>query len=107
MNLLPDPEDLHAATKVINQYASSDWVRWTYSKHARERQSDRVICNDLVELALREGVVVAVTKVVVRNCIQYRYEVEYRDRYGRLTVITALAGPHHLVIVSTYTDIPD
>lgn len=107
MSSIADPEDLGAATRLINSYARSDWVRITYSKHAQEQQGKRIICNDLVELTLRQGVVVGVRKEVVRDVLQHKYEVKFVDEYGHITVITAIQGPMHLVIVSTFTDVPD
>lgn len=107
MSPVADPEDLDAATRLINSYALSDWVRITYSSHAHEQQGKRIICNDLVELTLRQGVVVGVRKEVVGNVLRYKYEVEFVDKYGCITVITAIAGPMHLIIVSTFTDVSD
>ena|SRR5690554_4261384 len=107
MNPLKDPEDLGEATQLINAYARNDWVKFTYSSHALQRQGERIIPNDLVELALRTGSAVSVKKEVRKGRLCYAYEVKMIDQYGHVTVITAIAGPMHLVIVSTYTNISD
>jgi hypothetical protein len=107
MTSLADPEDLDEATKLINQYASSDWARFTYTNHAFDRQSGRIISNELVELALRQGMAVSFRKEIVNGRLRYKYKVRMVDTYGHVTVITAIAGPMHLVIVSTFTNVPD
>jgi hypothetical protein len=67
MNPLPDPEDIDAASQLINQYATSDWVRISYSTHARQKLSERYVPQGVVELALRSGVVVAFRVVTMQG----------------------------------------
>lgn len=107
MNPLADPSDLAEATRLINGYAANDWTTFTYSAHAKQRMRTRQIAVDIIQMALKDGVVVAVQAEVVGNHLRHKYEVEYRDKYGRVTVITGIVGPNHLSIVTAYTDVPD
>lgn len=108
MNPLVDPEDLDEATQVINRYSQSDWVDISYSRHARERLQERIIPNDVLVMTLQTGRVVGVRSEMLPNArLRFSYEVEMVDRYGRVTVITAIPGRCKLHIVSVYTDIPD
>lgn len=107
MNPLADPTDLAEATRIINRYAASDWTTFTYSSHAKQRMRERQIAVDIVQEALRVGRVVSVKAEVMRGRLSFKYEVEYRDSYGRVTVISGIVGPNHLAIVTAYTDVPD
>ncbi|KGM54192.1 hypothetical protein N799_09945 [Lysobacter arseniciresistens ZS79] len=108
MNPLSDPEDLHEATRVINSYAQSDWCGIAFSRHARERMAERFIPGDVITSALKSGTVVDVrTEVTQAGRRIYKYEVEMRDQYGRVTVVTAVPGRLKLLVVTAYTDIPD
>lgn len=108
MNPLTNPEDRDEATRVINEYADSDWTDVSYSRHARERMRQRIFPIDVVMQTLSRGRVVGIrSDPTPSGRTRYSYEVEMRDRYGRVTVITAIPGVDKLHIVSVYTDIPD
>lgn len=107
MSPLADPEDLDEATRVINAYVANDWCQISFSDHARERIAERQIPNDVITQALQVGRVVGVRVEVFKDRLTYKYEVEMIDRYGRVTVITAIPRSQRLHIVTVYTDIPD
>ncbi len=105
---LNDPEDINEATKLINQYASSDWCRFTYTKHASERAEQRVVPVDVIQAVLAHGQVIeARREELPKGRSRYAYNVQLIDRYGRVNVVTAVVGSFHLLVVTTYTDIPD
>ncbi len=105
---LTDPEDCDEATRLINLYASSDWCALSFSQHGLQRKEERLIPSDVITKTLQVGVVVGVRSEVSRSGRRlFKYEVEMVDRYGRVTVITAIPGRLKLHIVSTFTDIPD
>jgi hypothetical protein len=107
MNPLADPEDLDEATQTINGYAVSDWATVSLSKHAREQLAKRIIPHDVMMTALATGRCVGFEREEKNGVLRYAYEIEMRDKYGRVTVITAVPGFHRLHVVTSYTDIPD
>lgn len=107
MNPLKNPEDPDEATRVINQYAASDWLTLSYSKHGEERREQRYVSPEIVLLTLKTGTVRSIRSEVLNGRLLFSYEVVMRDRYGRVTVVTAIPGPMRLRIVTTYTEMPD
>ena len=107
MNPLSNPDDRDEATERINLYASNEWCNLTYSRHAREQCQKRIINPELVRRVLSEGRCVNIERQEHQNHLQHRYEMELRDQWGRVTVITVIVAIFHLAIVTTFTDIPD
>lgn len=108
MNPLKDPKDRDEATRTINLYAASDWLKLTFSDHGKERQQERVIPIDVLLRVLREGQCVEIrSEVDSKNRLRHAYKMNWTDRYGRVSVVTAIPGPMRLHIVTTHTDIPD
>ena len=107
MNALPDPEDIDAATRLINQYAVSDWVRLSYSSHAREKLRKRYVPQGVVEIALKSGSVVAFRVVTMQGHVTYRYKVRWVDRFGAVNVVTVIPGFHRLHIITVFPDESD
>lgn len=102
---LTDPEDLDEATHLINQYASSDWCRISYTRHAQERAQQRMVPADVVQNTLAFGnVVEARREEFSPGRVRYSYNVQLVDRYGRVNVVTAVVAKFHLVVVTTYAD---
>ncbi|MNC15919.1 hypothetical protein D3C75_637600 [compost metagenome] len=105
---LNDPEDINEATQLINQYAASDWCKFIYTQHAKERAALRVIPADVIQSVLANGQVIEVRKEAYPNGrARYAYNVQLIDRYGRVNVVTAVVGSFQLLVVTTYTDVPD
>jgi hypothetical protein len=107
MSPLSDPEDLEAVTALVNSYAASDWLNLSFSKHARDQLASRVIPNDVVVMTLRAGKCVGFRRSVEKAGLRYAYEIEMVDKFGRVTVVTAIPGLHRLHIVTSFTDVPD
>lgn len=108
MNPLQDPEDRDEATRTINQYAASDWLKLTFSDHGEDQQQARIVPIDIVLRVLREGRCVDVrSSVDAKNRLRHAYRMDWTDRYGRVSVVTAILGAMNLRIVTTFTDIPD
>jgi len=107
MNPLTDPEDLDAATLLINQYAVSDWAEIVYSRHAREQLRARYIPEGVLEIALGQGVVVEFRTALRGGALVHRYKVRFVDKYGAVNVITVVAGFHKLRIITVFPDESD
>jgi hypothetical protein len=107
MNPLLDPDDPDEATRTINDYAISDWTKFTYSTHAKEQMGARRVPIDIVQLTLRQGRVTEIRQEIKGQNLCYSYRVDMIDKYGTATVVTAIVGPHHLLIVTVFTDVPD
>lgn len=107
MNPLQDPEDLRAATALINQYAASDWVAVGYVRHAREALAKRYVAQGVVELVLRSGVVTSFRTKLLNGALQYRYRVRYVDKYGAVNVVTVIPGFHKLRVITVFPDESD
>ncbi|MEO5622519.1 MAG: hypothetical protein ABIQ78_03730 [Dokdonella sp.] len=107
MNPLKDPEDLGAATLLINQYAASDWTAVSYTLHAREMLAKRAIPQGVLEIVLRSGAVVECRTGVHGTLLQHCYKVRWVDKFGAINAITVIPGFHKLRIVTIFPDESD